>query len=81
MPTLGAAPHEVEPSDHLQPNMLSLTADVTSSTFGNQSAGHSIVASTFFNTVFHRPNFESAQFVACEFGGAVIGRSNGRLRG
>jgi hypothetical protein len=80
MPTLGAASHEVEPSGHLQPNMLSLTADFTSSTFGNLSAGHSIiVASTFFNTVFHR--FESAQFVACEFGGAVIGRSNGRLRG
>ena len=82
MPTLGAAPREVESSGHLQPNMLSLTADVTSSTFGNLSAGHSIIAaSTFFNAVFHRTNFESAQFVACEFVGAVIGRSNGRLRG
>jgi hypothetical protein len=52
------------------------------STFGNLSAGHSIIAaSTFFNTVFHRTNFGSVQFVACEFGGAIIGRSNGRLRG
>ena len=69
MPTLRAAPL-VEPSGHLQPNMLSLTADVTSSTFGNLSARHSIIAaSTFFNIVFHRrTNFEGAQFVACEFG-------------
>jgi hypothetical protein len=83
MSTLGTAPaDEVEPSGHLQPNMLSLTTDVTSLTFSNLSASHSIIAaSTFFNTVFHRTNFESAQFVACELGGAVIGRSNGRLRG
>ena len=81
MSTVGVAPaHEVEPAGHLQLNVLSLRAGV--STFGNLSAGHSIIAaSTFFNTVFHRTNFESAQFVACEFGGAVIGRSNGRLRG
>jgi uncharacterized protein YjbI with pentapeptide repeats len=83
MSTLGAAPaHEVEPSGHLQPNMLSLRADVTSSTFSNLSAGDSIIAaSTFFNTVFHRTNFVSAQFAACEFGRAVMVRSNGRLRG
>ena len=80
MSTLGTVPtQEVEPSGHLQPNMLSLTAEATSSTFSNLSAGHSIIAaSTFFNTVFHRANFESVQFDA---GGAVMGRSNGRLRG
>lgn len=62
-----------QPSGHLQPNMLCLRADVTSSTFGSLSAGHSIItASTFFNTVFHRTNFESAQFNACEFDGAVL---------
>ena len=83
MSTVGVAPaHEVEPAGHLQLNVLSPRADATVSTFGNLSAGHSIIAaSTFFNTVFHRTNFEGAQFVACEFGGAIIGRSNGRLRG
>jgi hypothetical protein len=83
MSTLGAAPaQEREPSGHLQPNMLSLSADVTSSTFSNLSAGHFIIAaSTFFDTVFHRTNLESAQFVAYEFGRAVMVRSNGRLRG
>jgi hypothetical protein len=83
MSTAGVAPaHEVEPAGQLQLNVLSLRADATVSTFGNRSAGHSIIAaSTFFNTVFHRTKFESAQFVACEFGGTVMGRSDGRLRG
>jgi uncharacterized protein YjbI with pentapeptide repeats len=68
-----ASAHPAEPSGHLQPNMLCLRADVTSSTFSSLSAGHSIIAaSTFFNTVFHRTNFESAQFNACEFDGAVM---------
>jgi uncharacterized protein YjbI with pentapeptide repeats len=53
--------------------MLCLRADITSSTFSNLSAGHSIIgASTFFNTAFHRTNFENAQFSACEFDGTVI---------
>jgi hypothetical protein len=47
MSTVGVAPaHEVEPAGHLQLNVLSLRADATVSTFGNLSAGHSIIAAS-----------------------------------
>lgn len=43
----------------LSPNMICVSQDATSSTFSNMSAGHSIFgASSFFNSVFHRSNFE-----------------------
>jgi uncharacterized protein YjbI with pentapeptide repeats len=64
----------------LQPNMLCLNADVTSSTFSSLSSAHSLIAgSSYFNSVFHRSNFESAAFHACDFDGAVI--ENSSLRG
>ena len=60
--------------------MLCLNADVTSSTFSALKSPHSIIAgSTYFNSAFHRTNFEGAAFHACEFDGAVI--ENSSLRG
>ena len=52
-------------------NMLSLNADVSSSTISALKSEHSILqASSFFNSVFHRCNFESVGMNACEFDGA-----------
>jgi uncharacterized protein YjbI with pentapeptide repeats len=60
--------------------MLSLNADVSSSTISSLKSEHSILqASSFFNSVFHRCNFESVGMNACEFDGAII--ENSSLRG
>lgn len=57
----------------LRPNMLSLNADVTSSTFGTLKAGHSVfTGSFFFNSLHHRGSFESAEFSTCELDGALF---------
>jgi len=76
----GSIGTDAQSGAQLQPNTLSINADVTSSTFSNFTAGHSIFSnSNFFNTAFNRSNLESCHFQGCEFDGSMI--ENSSLRG
>jgi uncharacterized protein YjbI with pentapeptide repeats len=64
------AAHKTAP---IQPNMLSINGDGTSSTFSSLKVGHSVFAgSSFFNTIHHRSSFEGSEFSACELDGAMF---------
>jgi len=57
----------------LQPNMICLNADATSSTFASLKAGHSVfTGSHLFNCLHHRGNFEGSEFSNCEFDGTLF---------
>jgi uncharacterized protein YjbI with pentapeptide repeats len=64
----------------LAPNMLSVNADATSSTFATLTAPHSLITgSNWFNSVVHNSNFESSTFQSCELNGSLL--DNCSLRG
>jgi uncharacterized protein YjbI with pentapeptide repeats len=57
----------------LQPNMLMLGNDLTSSTLAGSKAAHAIVTETsFFNSLFHNCNLQSITFETCEVDGSVF---------
>jgi hypothetical protein len=54
---------EAEPAQPLAPNLLSIEADMTSSTLMNLTAPHSLLTgSNWFNSLFHNSNLESCTF-------------------
>lgn len=64
----------------LGPNTLAVQVDMHSSTFHAFNAAHSVMAgSSWFNSMFHRTNFEGSTFQASEFDGALF--ENCSLRG
>lgn len=76
----GMASDDKAPARGLAPNMLSLNADATSSTFATMTAPHSLVTgSNLFNSIFHNSNLESCTFQNCELDGALY--DNCSLRG
>jgi uncharacterized protein YjbI with pentapeptide repeats len=55
------------------PNMISLNANATSSTFATLTAPHSVVTgSNWFNSVLHNTNLESCTFQNCELDGTLF---------
>jgi len=57
----------------LAPNMLSINANATGSTFATLTAAHSVVTgSNWFNSVLHNSNFESCTFHNCEMDGVLF---------
>ena len=64
----------------LQPNMLALNGDLTSSTLATITAPHSIVTGcNWFNSLFHGCNLEGTTFQISELDGALF--ENCSLRG
>lgn len=63
------------PSHHrtLAPNMLSINANATCSTFATLTAPHSLITgSNWFNSFIHHTNLDNCTFQACELDGALF---------
>ena len=64
----------------LAPNMISIAADATSSTFATLRAPHSVITgSNWFNSFLHNSNFECSTFHNCEIDGSLF--ENCSMRG
>jgi uncharacterized protein YjbI with pentapeptide repeats len=57
---------EAQPAQQLAPNLLSVEADMTSSTLMN------LTAPNWFNALFHNSNLESCTFQNCELDGSLF---------